>query len=193
MTVTTKPIPTKQGKANGYSLIEVVVAIFILIIGILAILPMLALNVRSNVAAKNYGIANYLVQQKMEAVKSWPIYDDQTAISSDLYGITENNAALFSPELNISVQNWNSTYNRYTELFHNGYTINNQGFLFGDTSTGYGIDEGSFGNRSLNTGKINPSGGGFKGEDFKMVRVRVEWEDVFGHHEISRQMFISRF
>jgi Tfp pilus assembly major pilin PilA len=177
---------------GGYTLVEVMVAMAILIIGIVALLPMLAMNVRTNVASRTYAIANYLAQEKLEKVRSWPYYEDQ---GGNTYGITLNNTDLFGTETGLSVRNWKVYFSRTTELIHKG-AICGAGWIWGSD---YG--EGSFVNPNsgltgltLDTGNVNPCGSNsYYGEDFKMVRVTVEWDDQFGTHQIVRNMYIARF
>jgi type II secretory pathway pseudopilin PulG len=174
-------------------MVEVIVAMAVLIIGIVALLPMLALNIRANVSSRTYSIANYLAQEKLERVRSWPMYEDQ---SNALRGITAANLELFNTEVNLTLNDWKVFFDRQTELVHNGYSGGacTNGYIYG-----VNIDEGNFNNGSsigltLNTGNVNPcAGGGYSGEDFKLVRVSVSWNDVFGFHEIVRHMFISKF
>lgn len=177
----------------GYTLVEVVVAMAVLIIGIVALLPMIAINIRSNLASRTYSIANFLAQEKLEKVRGWPLYDDISPTAGP-YGITDNNLALFSDEFSVNVKNWNVSFTRRTKLLHNGHTVSCNGILFGTS-----VDEGSFTNGAatgltLNTGNVNPcGGGGYRGEDFKMVRVEVEWQDAMGFHQLTRNMYIARF
>lgn len=177
----------------GYTLVEVMVAMAVLIIGIVALLPMIAINIRSNLASRTYSIANFLAQEKLEKVRSWPLYDDISPTVGP-YGITDNNLELFSDEFNVAVKNWAVNFTRKTKLLHNGYTTSCNGILFGSS-----VDEGTFTNGaamglSLNTGNVDPcGGGGYRGEDFKMVRVEVEWVDPMGFHQLTRNMYIARF
>lgn len=167
---------------SGYTIIEVIVAMVILIIGVLALLPMIALNVKSNVASRTFGIANYLAQEKLEKVKSWPLYEDVSGTGP--YGLTTNNTELFAYETNLTVNNWKVYFNRTTEVYHNGHDQGGNGVIFGTN-----IDDGL-----MNTGAVDQDGGGnYVGEDFKMIKVKVDWNDNFGYHEITRHMFISKF
>jgi len=188
----------RMRNSAGYSLVEVVVAMAVIVIGLLALLPMLALNMKSNVAARTYSIANLLAHQKLETVKSWPLYDDYGA--SGPWGITSNNTDLFASESNITVNNWFVYFGRTTTLVHNGYgDLDCNGISFDGSSGIIIVDEGAFNNgaalgMTMNTEDVNPcGGGGYRGEDFKLIKVTVDWDDVFGYHKLTRHMFISRF
>jgi len=181
----------------GFSLIEVVIAMAILAIGILGVAPMILFNVKANASGKNYGIANYLAQQRLEQIRSWPLWEDYNTNSP---GITTNNTALFAAETNIKVGEHYEGFGRTTELVRNGYTgsygCSGSPFVFATSGGTY--SEGNIpGGGSLNTGtsagEYCGSGSNYRGEDFKVIRVRVTWDDLFGHHEINRYMYIAKF
>jgi Tfp pilus assembly protein PilV len=71
---------------GGVTIIEVIVAIGIITIGLLGTLPMLNYSVRSNIVAKNRGIALYLADRQVDKIKSWPAYiqlNDQISPAPD--------------------------------------------------------------------------------------------------------------
>jgi prepilin-type N-terminal cleavage/methylation domain-containing protein len=181
----------------GFSLIEVVIAMGILAIGILGVAPMILFNVKANASGKNYGIANYLAQQRLEQIRSWPLWEDYDANSP---GITTANTALFGAETNIKVGEHYEGFNRTTEMVRNGYTgsygCGGNPFIFATSGGTY--SEGNIpGGGSLNTGttagEYCGSGSNYRGEDFKVIRVKVTWADLFGNHEINRYMYIAKF
>jgi prepilin-type N-terminal cleavage/methylation domain-containing protein len=197
----------------GFTLVEVIVAIFILVVGVLGILPMLALNVKSNTGSRHMGVANFLAQQKLERIKAWPYYDDQTIDGSIVYGITTGNTELFGAEDGSTLprpvaENVGVGFKRSTSMIHNGSggdydcSSGQDGFQFKDGIGGtLGMSEGTFTNPAdpttqltLNTGLVNKCASGkYAGEDFKIVLVRVQWADLFGSHELVRYLYVSRF
>jgi len=171
----------------GFSIVEVLVALAILVIGILGVVPMLVFNVKANTAGKNYGFANYLAQEKLERIRSWPLYESYDTTK----GITVDNALLFGTDY---VWNENKTrqFMRVVDLVRNGYgPYDCDGILF-DSGT---YSEGNIsGGGSMNTGDVGEKcSGGYRGEDFKVIRARVMWDDNFGHHEIARHMYLAQF
>jgi prepilin-type N-terminal cleavage/methylation domain-containing protein len=187
---------------GGFSLVEILVAMAVLTIGILGVVPMLSFNIKANISGKNYGIANYLAQQKLEAIRSWPLYEDYDA-GNGVFGITMANGPLFAPE-SLKVGEHFQEFTRSTEVLRNGYdsmgsgTGDCNGIKFETT----GVDEGLIsGGGSMNTGDVGENcGGNFRGEDFKLIRVRVQWYDnSFGagpsqkQHEIVRHMYLAKF
>ena len=188
---------------TGYTLVEVLVALAILIIGILGVLPLLALNVQSNTAARTHSLANFLAQEKLEDIKSWPYYSDQAA--NGPYGITANNTELFpSVAETIELNNYFVTFSRTAEVVRNGWVDGDEdpasgvdcaGILFGNSSGSINVNEGVVGGITLNTKLVNDKlcGSGAQGEDFRLVRVKVSWRDLFGFHEIVRSEYIAQF
>lgn len=181
----------------GFSLIEMVVAMAVLIIGILGVVPMLAFNVKANTAGRNYGLAAFLAQERLEQIRSWPLYEDVGSTP----GVTASNSALFGVETNIFVGEHSVAFNRTTEYVRNGYgsagwSHDYDGIIFTSGSGTMNYNEASTGQTTgvLNTGNVGESSSGnYRGEDFKMIRVKIWWDDNFGHHEILRHMYLAQF
>lgn len=187
------------GDRTGFSLVEILVAMAVMVIGILGVVPMLAFNIKANVSGKNYGTANYLAQQKLEQIRSWPLYEDY----GTQRGITQNNGLLFLSE-NLKVGEHHQTFTRTSEVVRNGHDYMGPGTNDGDglKFVAAEIDEGTIvGGGSMNTGNVGEkSGSAYRGEDFKLIRVTVSWYDrSFGatsaerQHEIVRHMFLAAF
>ena len=124
---------------DGFSLVEVVVAIAIVAIGMTSTLSMLAFAVRSNTSSRARGTALYLANQQIEKVRAWPAYlnqtDDYDSSNYGVHGIDLENDALFEgeegtdwfgasqyvQENNLKV-NWSTTtFRRRTWIQQNGY------------------------------------------------------------------------
>ncbi len=197
----------KRKVQAGFSLVEIVVAMAILVIGILGVAPMILFNVKANAAGKNYSLASYLAQQRFEQIRSWPLYEDYSATSR---GITVNNTLLFGVENNLKVGEHYVAFKRTTEVMRNGYGTpydcnHGGGFIFSSSPPSAGYNEGNIsGGGSLNTGstgEICPGGSSYRGEDFKIIRVTIEWDDPLviaadrsnAHHTIYRYMYLAKF
>jgi len=189
----------KRTRRDGFSLVEILVAMAVLIIGILGVVPMLSFNVKANMSGKNYGLASYLAQEKLEQIRSWPLYEDY----GTQRGVTRRNGFLFGSE-SLTVGEHHQAFTRVAEVLRNGYdvmgsgTANCDGIKFLSTE----VNEGNIaGGGSLNTGNVGERcSGGFRGEDFKLIRVTVSWYDrSFGatstarQHQIVRHMFLAKF
>ena len=213
-------LPKKYKRASagldkaGFTMVEVVVAMFIIAIVIAGLIPALVLNIRSNYMAKNYGVANYLAQRKIEQIRSWPQYETIALDNGDvLYGIENSNSDLFTDEVwggeghpysTHTLPGVKETFTVTATASRNGYTgaSDCKGYTFGG-SIGNGTDDGW-----LNTTPVSGSssewpedfvgscGSGWRGEDFTIVRVHVTWTDKMrftASHTIDRQAYIAKF
>ncbi|HEU0005029.1 MAG TPA: prepilin-type N-terminal cleavage/methylation domain-containing protein [Terriglobia bacterium] len=74
-TTTLKTIPlnpmTKEGQ-KGFSLIELMIACFVLGIGVLSVTTMIGTSISNNLSSKNDTVAISLAEQVMEELKAWP-------------------------------------------------------------------------------------------------------------------------
>ncbi len=195
-------------------MVEVVVAMFIITIVIAGLIPALALNIRSNYMAKNYGVANYLAQKKIEQIRSWPQYQSVTLSTGNIVqGIDSTNPDLFTDELwgdticsscTHTMPGIQETFKIEADVMWNGHGEHSDcsGFTFGGTSGGAGCDD-----KWLNTTPLGASTewpedfigdcpAGLRGEDFKIIRVHVTWTDKMSKsiaHTIDRQAYIAEF
>lgn len=81
-------------KKRGFTLAEVMVAVFIITVGILAIGPLLNSVISSNILARNISIATHLARQRLEEIKTWPRYNyDPTVTGPNKCGIQIANPA----------------------------------------------------------------------------------------------------
>ncbi len=212
----------------GFSLLEVLIAIMILTVGILALVPMLAFSIKANSLGKDYAFANFLAQQRLDQIYAWPVYQDVVLTNPTQYpGVTANNAKYFGTET--VYDDRGRAFTRVSEVVRNGYLGSANNVIWSSTSTN--TNEGAISNptdpnnpqnnnwqpisgASLNTGasvgEWDTTNGGYRGEDFEMVRVRVSWYDGLGQgvggtgnavqgatgagvHEIERHMFIAKY
>ena len=177
----------RSGSADGFTLIEVIVAMGILTIGILAIIPALLYNVRSNTFARNRGIATDLAKAQLEGIKAWPLYDNYgTAL-----GVYPANSTLFGSNV-IQVGHTKTSFTVNTSMLRNISTCG-EAILFGSNANGLtkNLDESG----ALNTGNVDHgsgcSEGAYEGEDFKSVGVTVTWVDQFGPHALHRHGYVK--
>ncbi|MDO8529622.1 MAG: dockerin type I domain-containing protein [bacterium] len=61
---------TETSKARGFSLIEVMIACFVLTVGILAMIDLMAISIRNSIGARDQIIASELAQEGMELVRN---------------------------------------------------------------------------------------------------------------------------
>jgi type II secretory pathway pseudopilin PulG len=202
-------------------MVEVVVAMFIISIVIAGLIPALALNIRSNYMAKNYGVANYLAQRKIEQIRSWPQYQSITlSDESIVQGIDMDNDVLFTDEVwgdticssddcTHIMPGIHETFRISAVVMRNGHgdadsggSSECRGFTFGG-AIGTGFDD-----KWLNTTPLGAAidwpedftgdcdTGKWRGEDFMIIRVNVKWTDKMRNtkeHTIDRQAYIAEF
>ena len=80
-----------NGRENGFTLVEVLIAVMVLAIAFLAMYQMQAMAVRGNETANQVTIATMLAQDKMEEIKNTN-YDDVTNLNfpTENYGMVPN-------------------------------------------------------------------------------------------------------
>ena len=101
MTLSKSPRAARS-RARGFSLIELIVAIAVFAIGIMAVIPMLAFNIKSNTYSKSMGMANYVAERHLEKIRSWPVYE--TTVVDGVTRIGINNAnRIFRRSIKISI------------------------------------------------------------------------------------------
>ena len=167
---------------GGFTIIEVIVAIGIVTIGLLGTLPMLTYSIKSNIVAKNRGIALYLADRQIEKIKSWPAYvfmPDQLDAGAGVQGVAmanqmfgEGGAAGWDwncggdctnccREYNVQLNWWDTKFNRTTWIIRNGYTsvAGGQSYSSYDCSAGGGVTflPGGTGTKNFDEGPIYAS------------------------------------
>ncbi|MCK5085237.1 prepilin-type N-terminal cleavage/methylation domain-containing protein [Candidatus Parcubacteria bacterium] len=79
----------RQSESNGFSLVEVIIAIGIITVGIVSVINLLSFNLKNEIKNKNKMIAIYLAQEGIEVVRQ--IRDNNFFVGSDwLTGIDDN-------------------------------------------------------------------------------------------------------
>jgi len=118
---------------EGFTVIEVIIAIGILTIGLVGTLPLVSSAIRANTLSKNKSVALFLADAQVERIKSWPIYD---ILSTDEQGLRLNNSNLFDGsyecdsmtnphhcwEESVRLNAWATRYRRDTWMLRNGHT-----------------------------------------------------------------------
>ena len=155
------------GSNRGFTLSEIVVAVFVITIGILGIAPLMNSVISSNILARNTSIASNLARERIEEIRSWPRYDYDPVLG--LCGIQAQNAAwggngncsTANPdgvivETNITVGDVPQKFTRTTNIVSNTNLSNVEKIAGGDT---------------------NPSGD--PPIEYRHIRVTVSWTTPF--------------
>jgi type IV pilus modification protein PilV len=102
---------------NGFTLLEILIAMFLLAIGIFSVLSMQVTAIKSNSVASTLSSANALAQETMEDIMSWDISDPNvnTTTADTVYDLNGPNEA----GTNISIPGagtFSSTYSTTTNF-----------------------------------------------------------------------------
>jgi type IV pilus assembly protein PilV len=76
---------------NGFTLIELMVALTLLAIGIFAVITMQVTGIKSNSIANRLSAANALAQETMDDIMSWDISDARVNTTSSVDGVYDLN------------------------------------------------------------------------------------------------------
>jgi type IV pilus modification protein PilV len=146
--------PSRSRYGRGFSLLEVLVAIVILSIGLLA-LAILQLNlIRSSTDAKAQSIGLALAKQQIETLRSFHTWPQYIAITDDSFEVTESGAV----------------YTVDTEIQR--YSLTDDGDP--DTVDQYDVADDSASDADMSAAGFVP------GRDFKRAAVTVTWEEASG-------------
>ena len=100
-------------KKEGFTLIETLLAIFILVVGVVSVVMMISLGLQIETKAKMKSCASKLAQEKMEEVIS-ESYEQATSSSED-YGVISN-LNYFKREVDVSYYDIQSSVISDTDL-----------------------------------------------------------------------------
>lgn len=76
------PSATKRFPARGFTLIEVVVAIGVLAVGLVALASLVAQTISGTARSKYMSLAATLASEKLEDLNRWPVADNHIAVTS---------------------------------------------------------------------------------------------------------------
>ncbi len=78
------PLAHKPGRAAGFTLMEVLIAMFILTVGLMAMASLMAQSLSGTDNARYLGLATTLVSEKLEDLNRWPAADPHVAAGGSL-------------------------------------------------------------------------------------------------------------
>jgi prepilin-type N-terminal cleavage/methylation domain-containing protein len=84
------PLARNRGRAAGFTLMEVLIAMFILTVGLMAMASLMAQSLSGTDTARYLGLATTLVSEKLEDLNRWPPVDPHVVAGGSL---TSDNAA----------------------------------------------------------------------------------------------------
>ncbi|MBI3946191.1 MAG: prepilin-type N-terminal cleavage/methylation domain-containing protein [Armatimonadetes bacterium] len=79
--------PPRPKRSRGYSLIEVIVAISVVVVGLLGVFHLMTTNLLTNMDARNRAVATHFAERQLEAARSVP------------FALVTSQAAAASPDL----------------------------------------------------------------------------------------------
>jgi prepilin-type N-terminal cleavage/methylation domain-containing protein len=85
-----KPAPLNRGRARGFTLVEVVIAITVLVVGLCALAALVAQSLTGTTNARYLSTATTLASEKLEDLDRWPAVDPHVSpggsLTSDIAG-----------------------------------------------------------------------------------------------------------
>jgi len=157
---------TLNGKNGGFTLIETVIALFILAIGLLGVVKLQMTSSLGNVTARNVTAATNLARNQLEQFRLVRAY----CVTATVGGTTVTTPDLLDPELGAQndLGDWvNPDHTDGSTLDENG----NPGGIF---------------SRAWNVVDDMPN------PNIKTVRVRVSWDDRSGSKSVDLEMQVAR-
>ena len=122
---TPSPLAHKPGRAGGFSLAEVLIAMVILIVGLTAMANLVAQSLAGTDSARYMGLATTLVSEKLEDLNRWPSGSPYVAAGGSLTSDGTAGALNYFDDVDLSnttgrvsetVSNTNGTY---SNVIHN--------------------------------------------------------------------------
>lgn len=131
---TPSPRAHKSGRAEGFSLAEVLIAMVILIVGLTAMANLVAQSVAGTDSARYLGLATTLVSEKLEDLNRWPSGSPYVAAGGGLTADTAAGSLNYFDDVDLSnttgkvSETVSKTDGTYSNVIHNA-----SGFM--DTSS----------------------------------------------------------
>jgi Tfp pilus assembly protein PilV len=125
---TRSPLAPNRGRAAGLTLIEVLIAIFVLTVGLTAMAGLVAQSLSGTDRARYMGLATTLVSEKLEDLSHWPAVDPHVAVGGSLTTDAPPSAFNYYDDVNLSNTNGyvsetiasnNGTTTTYSNVIHN--------------------------------------------------------------------------
>jgi prepilin-type N-terminal cleavage/methylation domain-containing protein len=153
---------------KGFTLVEVLIAMFILSVGILAVVSMLTTSLRSGSFGRATTVSNRLIQQQMEEAKSMGF---STMVNS-MCGLGVPQAAGFIGSCTIT---------KYM-VFNNRTAT--------DAKVNYSVPSGGLSSVTyevtMQSVKNHPM------KDVDMVTGKAKWADIYGEHNTTAMTYMER-
>lgn len=130
-----KPAPLNRGRARGFTLVEVVIAITVLVVGLCALAALVAQSLTGTTNARYLSTATTLASEKLEDLDRWPATDPHVSaggsLTSDSAGtinyyddVDLSNASGQVAESTAGTTSGTTTYNNVTHSA-TGYIVDN--------------------------------------------------------------------
>lgn len=157
---------------KGFTLVEVLIAMFILSVGILAVVSMLTTSMRSGSFGRATTVANRLVQQQLEEVKSITF----STMVNNMCGYGVPQASGFTGACT------RDPATGYKIVFTNRSAV--------DYTVKYNVPSGGLSSVTYDVTMQNVKNHPMK--DVDMVTAKAKWTDVYGVHETTAMTYIER-
>src|SRR5579872_169396 len=99
------PLAHNRGRAAGFTLMEVLIAMFILIVGLTAMATLVAQSLTGTDNARYLGLATTLVSEKLEDLNRWPSSDPHVVAGGSLTADSASGSINYYDDVDLSNTN----------------------------------------------------------------------------------------
>ena len=187
------PLARNRGRAAGFTLMEVLIAMFILTVGLMAMASLMAQSLSGTDNARYLGLATTLVSEKLEDLNRWPAVDPHVAAGGGLASDTAAGSLNYFDDVDLSntsgyvSETVSNTSGTYTNVIHNA-----TGYVDTAATTAAPTGSGIFAFHRRWLIEANPTVNGITLTGSRRVTVLVTLSNIAIKPPVSFQMSLVR-